>query len=338
VALFEQVTSSSTGLNETAAYLAIYSPANAGTVRIADTDQSYRLQRESLDGYWMPVLDTFLRRRDGMSEDDSVNAETHDVMALGTHVFAQQVSNTGSDLAVPQQIVDGVRGANATPLEAIITQVNPDTWPLGSSSPVTIDLSMPSGFSYRDIDATTFLIQREALAIDFDAQSGRLSIPFADLESKGLLFVGENRLSVTGELFDETPFRGPFTMTVTGSVVPDAVGMSYAEAEDSIRLAGMAVGDVEEEETAAVPEGQVLRQSPAPASNVPSVTLVDLVIASAVAVSDGSSGDNISAGGGGGCSYSPEHGMDPVLPLVAGLSLVFLGLRRRLGQDPVGRG
>ncbi len=108
-ALFEQVTSSSMGLNETAAYLAIYSPANAGTVRIADTYQSYRLQREPLDGYWTPVLDTFLRLRDGMLEDDSINAETHDVMALGTHVFAQQVSKTGSDLAVSQQIVDGVR-------------------------------------------------------------------------------------------------------------------------------------------------------------------------------------------------------------------------------------
>jgi hypothetical protein len=101
---------------------------------------------------------------------------------------------------------------------------------------------------------------------------------------------------------NETPFQATFTITVTGSVVPDVVGMSHAEAEDRIRLAGLAVGDVEEEETAAVPEGQVLRQSPAPASNVPSLTLVDLVIASAVAVSDGSSGDSVSGSGGGGCS------------------------------------
>jgi hypothetical protein len=104
VASFQQVTSSSTGLNETAAYLAIYSPGNSGTVRIADTDQSYRLQRELLDGAWTPVLDTFLRRRDGVSEDDQINAETHDVIALGAHVFAQQVSDAGTDLAVPQRI------------------------------------------------------------------------------------------------------------------------------------------------------------------------------------------------------------------------------------------
>jgi len=253
-------------------------------------------------------------------------------------VFAQQVSKTGSDLVVPQQIVEGVRGADAPALEVIVTQVNPDPRPLGSTLPVTINLSMPTGFSYRDIDATTFLIQGEALAVDFDVQSGRLSIPLADLETRGLLFVGENRLSVTGELFDETPFQAMFTITVTGSVVPDVVGMSYAEAEDRIRLAGLAVGDVEEEETAAVPEGRVLRQSPAPASNVPGLNLVDLVIASASAVSDGSPGDSISGGGGGGCSYSPEHGMDPVLPLVAGLSLVFFVLRRRQGRDPVGRG
>ena len=104
VASFQQLTSSSTGLNETAAYLAIYSPGNSGTVRIADTDQSYRLQRELLDGAWTPVLDTFLRRRDAVSEDDQINAETHDVIALGAHVFAQQVSDAGLDLAVPQRI------------------------------------------------------------------------------------------------------------------------------------------------------------------------------------------------------------------------------------------
>jgi hypothetical protein len=335
-ALFEQVPSSLPGLNETAAYLAIYSPANAGTVRIADTYQSYRLQRESLDGYWTPVLDTFLRLRDGVSEDEQINAETHDVIALGAHVFVQQVSKTSSDLAVPQQIVDGVRGADGPALEVIITQVNPDTWPLGSTLPVAIDLSMPTGFSYRDIAATKFLIQGETLAIDFDAQSGRLSIPVADLESKGLLFVGENRLSVTGKLSDETPFQATFTIAVTGSVVPDVVGISHAEAEDRIRVAGLAVGDVKKEETAAVPEGQVLRQSPAPATNVPSLTSVDLVIASAV--SDGSSGDSVSGSGGGGCSVSPEHAIDPVLPLVAALSLVFSGLRRCQGRDPVGRG
>ena len=335
VALFEQAISSSPGLNETAAYLAIYSPANAGTIRIADTYQFYRLQRESLDGYWTPVLDTFLRRRDGISEDQNIDAETYDVMALGTYLFAQQVSKTGSDLAVPQQIVEGVRGVSAPPLEVTITQVNPDPWPLGSALPVTMDLSMPTGFSYRDIDPTTFLIQREAQAVEFDVKSGRLSIAFSDLESKGLLFVGENRLSVTGELVDETPFQAAFTITVTGSVVPDVVGMSYAEAEDRIRLAGMAVGDVKEEQTAAVPEGQVLRQSLPPGSNVPGLTLVDLVIASAVTVSDGASGDSASGGGGGGCSYhSPGHGTDPVLPLVACLSLLFSGLRRAAGVRP----
>jgi hypothetical protein len=104
VALFEQMTGSTVGSNETAAYLAIHSPGNSGAIRIADTYQSYRLQREVLDGAWTPVLDTFLRRQDGVSKDDQINAETHDVVALGAHVFAQQVSDSGSDLAVPQRI------------------------------------------------------------------------------------------------------------------------------------------------------------------------------------------------------------------------------------------
>ena len=97
----------------------------------------------------------------------------------------------------------------------------------------------------------------------------------------------------------------------------------------------VAVGDVKEEQTAAVPEGQVLRQSLPPGSNVPGLTLVDLVIASAVTVSDGASGDSASGGGGGGCSYhSPGHGTDPVLPLVACLSLLFSGLRRAASDRP----
>ena len=103
VALFEQVTGSTVGLNETAAYLAIYSPGNSGTVRIADSNPSYRLQRQLLDGVWAPVLDTFIRRQDGVTEEEQIDTETHDVFALGAYVFAQQVSDTGAQLAVPQQ-------------------------------------------------------------------------------------------------------------------------------------------------------------------------------------------------------------------------------------------
>jgi hypothetical protein len=323
-ALLQQGTGGSAGLNETAGYLAIYSPGDSGTMRIANTYQSYRLQRALLDGTWTPVLDTFLRRRDGVSEDARISAQSHDVLALGTQVFAQQVSNTGAELAVPQRIAAGVRGGDAAPLAVAVTQFTPGTWPLGATSRVTFNLSMPTGFSFREIDATTFLVQEEALAVDFDAQSGHLSVPFADLESRGLLFVGENRLSVTGELFDGTHFQAPFTMTVSGSVVPDVVGMSYAEAERTLRLADIAVGHVEEEDTSVVPAGQVLRQSLAPASQVPSLTLVDLVIASAV--SDAAPADN--AGSGGGCSYGAGHGMDPVFSLITGLGFVYLRLRR----------
>jgi hypothetical protein len=221
VALFGQAVGGPAGLNETAGYLAVHSPGNSGTIRIADTQQSYRLQRTVLDGTWTPVLDTFLRLRDGVSEDDRISAEPHDVMALGTQVFAQQVSNAGTGLAVPQRIGEGVRGGNAAPLAVVVTQVTPGTWALGSTSHVTIDLSMPSGFSCREIDATTFRVQEHALALDFDAQSGRLSVPFADLEARGQLSVGENQLSLTGELFDATPFQAPFTITVTAAAVPD---------------------------------------------------------------------------------------------------------------------
>ncbi len=104
VALFEQLPSGGAGLSETAAYLAVHSPSDAGWVRIADTERFYRLERQVLDGEFTPVLDTFLRRWDGVSEDEQINAETHDVFSLATHVFAQQVSYVAADLAVPQRI------------------------------------------------------------------------------------------------------------------------------------------------------------------------------------------------------------------------------------------
>jgi len=325
VALFEQGGGGSTGPNETAGYLAIYTPGDSGTVRIADTYQAYRLQRVVLGGTWTPVLDTFLRRRDGMSEDAQISPQPYDALSLGAYVFAQQVSDAGGAIAVPQQIAAGVRGRDAAPLPVTVEQSTPDTWPLGATSGVTLDLSMPAGFAFNEIDATSFLIEGEPLAVDFGAQSGHLSIPFAALESRGLLFIGENRLSVTGKLFDGTPFEAAFTITVTGSVVPDVVGMSYAEAEHALLIAGLAVGQVDEEETTAVPEGQVLHQSRAPASQVPSSTPVDLVIASVVPdVAPAGSG-----GGGGGCSYAAGRRSDPLFPLATGFALVLLRFRRR---------
>jgi hypothetical protein len=325
VASSERGASGSAGLTGTAGYLAIYSPGNAGTVRIADTDRSYRLQHAVLDGTWTPVLDTFLRRSDGVSEDARISAQPHDVLALGGRLFAQQVSDAGADAAVPQRIASGVRGPGAAPLTVAVTGLTPDTWPLGARSTVTLDLSMPGGFAFREIDATTIRLRQQALAFGFDAQSGRLSVPFADLEAAGLLVLGENRLSVTGELFDDTAFQAQFTLIVTGSLVPDVVGLGVAEAERSLQSAGLTVGQVEEEQTTSVSQGRVLRQSLKPATQVPSLTSVDLVVAAA-APNVASAG---SGSGGGGCSYSTGHPMDPVLLFLTGLCLVRLRLKRR---------
>jgi hypothetical protein len=161
--LFEQTTSSSAGLSETAAYLAIHSPRNSGTIRIADKLQPYRLQRELLDGDWTPVLHTFLRLRDGASEDNRINAETYDVISLGGHIFAQQVGNAGSDLAVPQRIAEGANSIHAAILPAsrsvqlgstasafaTIINAGSDTATDCSIAPLT---SMPADFFYQTTD------------------------------------------------------------------------------------------------------------------------------------------------------------------------------------------
>ncbi len=166
VALIQQTNGSSTGLSETAAYLAIHSPGDSGAVRIADTDQSYRLQRELLDGQWTLVFDTFLRLRDGGSGDDGISAETHDVLDLGGYVFAQQVSSSGTDLAVPQRIVASGRGINAAVLPAsrsvqLGSSASAFAAIINAASDAATDCSIvpltnvPADFFYQTTDPTT---------------------------------------------------------------------------------------------------------------------------------------------------------------------------------------
>ena len=164
VALFEQVSGSSAGQNEKAAYLAIYNPDGAGTLRINGSDQPYRLLRKQLDGNWAPVLGTFLRLRDGVTDDALIDAETHDVLELGTHLFAQPVSAAGNDLAVAQQIAEGgmvlhasvlptsrsVQVGNMASAFATIINADSDTASACSIAPLT---AVEADFFYQVTDA-----------------------------------------------------------------------------------------------------------------------------------------------------------------------------------------
>mgnify|MGYP007044788751 CR=1 FL=1 len=75
-----------------------------------------------------------------MTGEEHIHAQTHDVFALGSHVFAQQASDAGAQLAVPQQIAKGVRGGDADSLTVVTTQVIPGAWALGSKSSVSTGL------------------------------------------------------------------------------------------------------------------------------------------------------------------------------------------------------
>ena len=103
-ALFEQVPAGPGSVSETVGYLAIDNAGQSGEVRIADILRSYALQREGLDGYWTAVPGAFLRLRDGVTADAAVVEENYDILALGPHLFAQQVSDVSSQLAVVQRL------------------------------------------------------------------------------------------------------------------------------------------------------------------------------------------------------------------------------------------
>ena len=103
-ALFEQVPAGPGRVSETVGYLAIDNAGQSGEVRIADMLRSYALQREGLDGYWTAVPGAFLRLRDGVTADAAVVEENYDILALGPHLFAQQVSDVSSQLAVVQRL------------------------------------------------------------------------------------------------------------------------------------------------------------------------------------------------------------------------------------------
>lgn len=85
-------------------YVAIYSPDGFGNVQPVGSDLPYYLDRPRLDDRWGPVLSWTLK----LDEEDSADSERWHldenvwVMALGSHVFAQDVSTNEKDTASPR--------------------------------------------------------------------------------------------------------------------------------------------------------------------------------------------------------------------------------------------
>ncbi len=102
-ALFEEEALMQSGhVAERIAYLLIYSPEKQGQLQLPDRQVSYQLKQIELDHQWQQVFDVELKLQEDQSRDNELFhlKERVDVIKIGEHVFAQQVSSRGGDPAV----------------------------------------------------------------------------------------------------------------------------------------------------------------------------------------------------------------------------------------------
>jgi hypothetical protein len=105
VSLLQDVGAPASSEEESVAYLAIHSPGQTGSLLLSGGSEVYDLRRQDLDGSWIPIADDFVRLQDGVTRADGIVAEQHDLMALGSLLFAQQVTDrNGGQVAVPQSL------------------------------------------------------------------------------------------------------------------------------------------------------------------------------------------------------------------------------------------
>jgi hypothetical protein len=87
------------GVSEEVGYLAIHNPAGSGDLVLDGASSPYLLRTTTVDERWAPVFSCSLR----FEEERSADAETFhadekaDVLILGDHLFAQEVSGVGWD-------------------------------------------------------------------------------------------------------------------------------------------------------------------------------------------------------------------------------------------------
>jgi hypothetical protein len=99
-ALFEEQALQQSGhVIEKIAYLLIYSPQQTGILDIENRLQPYQLQQIEVDHQWTTVVNVEIKLEEEQSADNELFhvKESVDVLRIGGHVFAQQVSDHGGD-------------------------------------------------------------------------------------------------------------------------------------------------------------------------------------------------------------------------------------------------
>jgi hypothetical protein len=81
-------------------YLAIYTPDRSGSITVAGADVPYLLQTPKLTDDFAPILSWTVKVGEEQSKDSETIhvAETVEILALGSHLFGQDVSTLGGDV------------------------------------------------------------------------------------------------------------------------------------------------------------------------------------------------------------------------------------------------
>ncbi len=99
-ALFEEDAFMQSGhVPEKIAYLLVFSSDKKGFLAIGEQEVPYQTEQVSIDHRWTQVLGAELKLDEEQSVDDELFhvKETIDVLRIGEHLFAQQVSDNGAD-------------------------------------------------------------------------------------------------------------------------------------------------------------------------------------------------------------------------------------------------
>jgi len=98
-ALYEEEALNDGHSSETVGYLAIYSGGDGGLVEINGYEVPYLLESHEVNHLWSPLPSGELKVEEELSQDDETwhVTEAVDVLAVGSQIFAQQVSSRGGD-------------------------------------------------------------------------------------------------------------------------------------------------------------------------------------------------------------------------------------------------
>ena len=200
---------------------------------------------------------------------------TIDLSANGSFVFEAPFGFDGV-VTWEYQATDGDLDSNVATVTITVAGVNDA--PSITSAPVTaavqgqpyaydVDASDPD---QGDVLAFSLVVSPSGMTID--------SVTGVIGWTPGAAQIGNNAVTVRVDDQDGLFATQSFDVDVGGAIVPDVAGLSQANAEAAIVAAGLVVGVVTTANSAAVPAGDVISQSPVSGSEVPFGSAVDIVV------------------------------------------------------------